>query len=291
MIKRIMEKKRDAPEKKKKNSPNITGHEWDGITECNNPEPFIVRVAFFVALIGALIYMILYPSSPTPNNKGALGWTSINEMEGGQKEISDMKKKYQLAFDKASFEQIIKDPELMKFALRGGKMVFHERCAPCHNVGGVGRRGYPNLMDEAWIWGGTIDQIYTTIKYGIRSEHDETRSSEMPAFGVDKTLTEPQVRKVASFVLNKRADKAYSDFEGMKIYMEHCASCHGDGGEGNIDVGAPRLSDNTWLYGDDMSTVYNVIFYGKGSIMPYWEGKLDDPTIRMLALYVHQLGA
>ncbi len=269
--------------------PKNTGHEWDGIKEYNNPDPLWLRYAFYATLMFSLIYWMLYPSYPTPNNIDMLNWSSVNELNEKLKEVEKIRAIYQADFDKSSFEEILKNPTLKKFALAGGKSTFSNNCAVCHGAGGGGNIGYPNLTAGAWLWGGKIDDIYTTIKHGIRSEDPEARESMMAAFGRDGILKPDQIEKLVVYVLSlmKGAD---TTSEAHKIFQENCAACHGANGQGGKEFGAPALNDAIWLYGNDKKTIYDIIYNGRGGVMPYWQGKLSDSSIRQVAVYVHQLG-
>ena len=266
-----------------------TGHEWDGIKELDNPDPFWLRGLFYVALFFALGYWMLYPSWPTPNSQGLLNWSAYSQLEESLEELEDIRKIHQAKFDKASFKEILKDPELLKFANAGGKSAFENNCAVCHGSGGHGNKGYPNLTAGAWLWGGSIEDIHTTIKYGIRSTHDETRDSQMAAFGKDKILKAKEVEMLANYVLSLKNGRK-TGTKADKLFQEHCASCHGNKGQGGRDFGAPKLNDSVWLYGQDYDSVFDVIYNGRAGVMPYWSTKLSDSTIKQLAVYVHQLG-
>lgn len=283
----------DKDKKKKiasiKDEPGTTGHEWDGIQEYNNPDPLWLRYLFYIALFFGLVYWILYPSFPSQNNEGLLKWTSYKEAQEGMDEMSARRAKYLPEFNKASFDEILKNEKLLKFAMAGGKAAFNNNCAVCHGTGGVGNPGYPNLTAGAWLWGGKPDDIHTTIKHGIRSGHEEARDSQMAAFGKDGILTPAQIELLVQYVINLHEGKQGSD-EAHKLFIDNCASCHGANGEGNRDVGAPRLNTPIWLYGSDPKIVYDVIYNGRGGVMPFWDKKLDDATIKQLAIYVHQLG-
>lgn len=268
-----------------------TGHQWDGIEEYNNPDPFWLRAFFYVALFFALGYWILYPSWPTPHSLGLLSWTSVKELKESQEEILQLRAEYQNEFDQASFEDIMQDEKLMRFAIAGGKAAFENNCSPCHGVGGGGGIGYPNLTAGAWLWGGKIDDIYTTIKYGIRSEHDETRESQMAAFGKDKILNSEQIQVLAHYVVSLSGkNHGSNDVKGRSLFKEHCSSCHGDDGGGGREFGAPNLRDAVSLYGNSYQNIFDTIYNGRAGVMPYWNEKLSDSTIRQLAIYVHQLG-
>jgi cytochrome c oxidase cbb3-type subunit 3 len=288
------------PEKDKKNNNDQLKHpehEWDGITENDSPEPSWLRVAFYITVFFALGYWILFPSWPAPNDKGVLNWSSVSQLEDDAKDINKLKDKYQISFDKASFPEIMKDPKLLHFAMISGRSTFQNNCAVCHGAGGGGNPGYPNLTAGAWMWGGKIDDIYQTLLHGIRSADPDAHDSQMPAFGKDKLLPEEDVKLMAHYAiyLAKTVDERSKDKDidlkrADEIFQANCASCHGADAKGNNVIGAPNLTDAIWLYGGDYETVYDVIYHGRGGVMPYWQGKLTDSAIRGVAVYVHQLG-
>jgi cytochrome c oxidase cbb3-type subunit 3 len=273
----------------KGSEPKTTGHEWDGIKEYDNPDPFWLRIIFYVMLFFSLVYWILYPSFPSQQNDGFLSWSQYKEVEQDLAEIKALQENYLSDFNKASFEEILKDPKLLKFAIAGGKSAFNNNCAVCHGVGGGGQPGYPNLAAGMWLWGGKPDDIYTTLKHGIRANDDETRQSQMAAFGRDGILTNTQIDILVDFVIGLHNGQKGSD-DANKLYQTHCASCHGVNGEGGREFGAPRLNTPIWLYGGDKETVRDVIYNGRQGVMPSWKDRLDDSTIRQLVIYVHQLG-
>ena len=188
---------------------------------------------------------------------------------------------------------ILKDPQLLSFAQAGGAAAFKVNCVQCHGSGAAGGAGYPNLNDDDWLWGGTPEAIYQTLKHGIRYTEDaETRDSQMPAFGADGILTPEQIDQVANYTLTlvgEPADAAKAE-AGKQIYAENCASCHGEDGTGGRDFGAPNLTDKIWLYGGSIDAVKAQITKPRMGVMPGWVKRLDDATIKELAVYVHSLG-
>ncbi len=294
-----------APEKKQ---PETTGHEWDGISEYNIPAPRWWLIVWLITIIWSFGYWIFYPTWPVPggNTKGTLGWSEQSQLQEAQGEIDVIKKVYLDKLSDGNFEQIQKDPKLMEFVLNGGRAAFKENCAACHGTGAAGSKGFPNLNDDDWLWGGKVEDIYQTIKYGIRSSHEKTRTSQMPAFGLDKVLKKDEVEMVARYVMslsdrtannasdrtaNNASDKAASkNPRGAVIFKNNCAVCHGSQGKGGREFGAPNLSDAIWLYGGDKENVELTVTYAHAGVMPYWIDRLDDNTIKELAIYVHSLG-
>ncbi len=268
-----------------------TGHEWDGLKELNNPAPRWWLWVWLVTFIWALGYWVVYPAWPTisGHTKGVWEWTEYKALELSQKEIAVRQEKYLEQFRKTPLSEIQKSDELHKFAMTGGKIAFKENCAMCHGSGGEGRTGIPNLNDDDWLWGGTVDDIYQTIKVGIRSPHPEARQSQMPAFGKDGLLTKEQIEQVVSHVLSL-SGKGEPNVAGAEVFANNCASCHGTNGEGGRDFGAPRLNDAIWLYGGDHEAVFETVWNARAGVMPTWESRLPDETIKQLTIYVHDLG-
>jgi cytochrome c oxidase cbb3-type subunit 3 len=154
----------------------------------------------------------------------------------------------------------------------------------------MGGPGYPNLNDNDWLWGGSLDQIYQTIQFGIRNDHPDTRVSEMPAF--KDMLDATQIKQVAAYVVSLTgtpSDAALVE-PGKAIFAENCVSCHGEKAEGNMELGAPNLADAIWLKVDGEAAIAAQISAPKHGVMPPWAGRLSDATIKELAVYVHSLG-
>ncbi|MBY0321523.1 MAG: cytochrome-c oxidase, cbb3-type subunit III [Reyranella sp.] len=270
---------------------DTTGHEWDGVKELNTPLPTWWVYTFYATIVFAVVYCVLYPSWPWVNShtQGLLGQTNradlVRELDQQAKERGT----YVERIRSASLEQIRKDPALLAFAMAGGRSAFQTNCMQCHGAGGAGNTGFPNLVDDDWLWGGTIDQLYATIQHGIRNADDKSRQSMMPKFGVDGLLTGAQVGAVTDYVMSL-SGRGQATAEGAKIWQEQCAACHQADGKGNQELGAPNLTDGIWLYGGDRNAIYRSIFYARNGSMPAWSGRLDDATLKMLAIYVHSLG-
>lgn len=273
-----------------------TGHEWDGIKELNNPAPRWWLWVFYLCIIFSIGYWVVYPSWPSPsgNLKGMEGWTQHKELLEAQNEINAMRAHYASQFNQASLNQIKGDSALYEFGRAGGAVVFRDNCAACHGTGATGGKGYPNLNDDDWLWGGQLDAIYATIRYGVRSGHEQAHEGQMLAFGRDGLLKAEEIEAVADYVVHLHEGDAVVGQpvyeKGKAIFAANCVACHGDKGEGNQSMGAPRLSDNLWLYGGSKETVVATITNGRAGVMPSWEDRLDDQTIKMLAVYVHGLG-
>ncbi len=277
--------------KKNINTPKTTGHEWDGISEYNIPAPRWWLIVWIICIIWAMVYWVFYPTWPVPggHSKGILNWSGQSQLAETQLEITEKKSAYLEKISQMTLQEIQKDPKLMEFALNGGRAAFKENCAACHGSDAQGSKGFPNLNDDDWLWGGTIDQIQQTLLYGIRSGHDKARTSQMPSFGLDKILTKEEIDDAVEHVISL-SQQTFKNEKGAKIFAANCASCHGANGKGDKSVGAPNLSDMIWLYGKERSEITFSVSYAHAGVMPYWVGRLDENTIKQLALYVHSLG-
>jgi cytochrome c oxidase cbb3-type subunit 3 len=273
-----------------------TGHVWDGdLKELNKPLPRWWLYVLYATIVWAIGYWIVYPAWPTLNDTYTKGVFDYSQRAEVGKEIAAAKEaqaKYFAEIAATPIGDIEKNQELLPFVMAGGAAVFGDKCGPCHGKGGGGAVGYPNLNDDDWLWGGTPEAIQHTIEVGIRSGHGEARDMAMPRFGLDGMLKRDEITDAAQFVLSLsgHATDTAGAGRGAKIFADNCAACHGDAGKGNPEVGAPNLTDGIWLYGGKLSDIEKTIETGRGGVMPYWNGRLDPVTIKMLAAYVHSLG-
>ncbi|HRD76762.1 MAG TPA: cytochrome-c oxidase, cbb3-type subunit III [Hyphomicrobiaceae bacterium] len=271
-----------------------TGHEWDGIKELDKPLPKWWLWTFYACCIWAFGYWIVYPAWPTLSGYTPGIWNYsqrhvvAREVEAGKAATKGVRDKIAAM----PVADIAKSDDTARFAMAAGAAAFQANCAACHGRSATGFVGYPNLVDDEWIWGGTIGDIYTTILYGIRSEHKQTRLSQMPRYGIEKLLDEAKIGEVADYVLSLsgRAADAASVAAGAKTFAAQCADCHGADGKGKADRGAPNLTDPIWLYGSDREAILESIRTGRGGQMPLWVGRLDDVVIKSLAVYIHSRG-
>lgn len=277
-----------------KTGVETTGHEWDGIREFDTPLPKWWLYTFVACIVFAVVYCVLYPSIPLirTHTDGLLGYTNRKALVASTATAAQAQAKFLDRIRAASLDDIRKDPELVAFAEAGGRAAFNENCAPCHRVGGVGAKGYPNLTDDDWLWGGTLAAIQQTITHGIRNADADSRQSQMPRFGADGILNPQQISDVADFVMTLSHQKAPADAaqRGAVVFAQNCAVCHGEKGTGNQELGAKNLANGIWLYGGDKNTLVQTITYARNSSMPSWSARLDPTTIKMLAIYVHSLG-
>ncbi len=273
-----------------------TGHEWDGIQELNTPLPRWWLYVFYACIIWSIGYWVLYPTWPmiSSYSKGVLGWSQRATVTANLEEARAGQAKLNEAIAKASLAEIKSNSELLNFAIAGGRSAFANNCAACHGRGAQGAPGYPNLNDDKWLWGGTLEQIQQTIMYGVRSGNDKAHMSQMPKFGQDSLLTPEQINDAAEYVLSlsKLPHDAAAAERGNAVFHGDggCLACHGEEGKGNQEFGAPNLTDNIWLYGGTKAAIMNQIQTGHGGVMPAWVDRLDPETIKKLAIYVHSLG-
>ena len=271
-----------------------TGHEWDGIKELNTPMPRWWLWTFYACIAFSAVWVVLYPALPFWGATGLLGWTARGTMPAQHAAERARIEPMLARLRAATPEQIAADPELRGFALTGGRIAFANNCAGCHGAGGQGAiGGFPSLADDDWVYGGTFDAIRHTIRHGVRSnESDEQRGIAMPAFQTTGMFNRAQVSDTAEFVLSLsgRSTDPAAVTRGAPLYEENCASCHGDRGEGNRDLGALRINDRIWLYGGDKPAIMHSIAYSRAGVMPSWQGRLDPATVNMLTIYVHALG-
>ncbi len=272
-----------------------TGHQWDDIKELNTPLPRWWVITFYLTIIWAVGYWILYPAWPLlrSNTTGLLGYSSRANVAVELANLDTIRGEKMAALATASLADIEKDPALLALARARGKTVFGDNCAPCHGTGATGSKGFPNLNDDDWLWGGSLDQIIQTIRFGARSGNAKGHEGNMLAFGKDGTLKPEQIVTVANYVrsLSKLPTApGYNATEGAKIFADNCVVCHGENGKGNPELGSKDLTANIWLYGGDEATIIETITNGRGGVMPAWDGRLDPVTLKAMAVYVHSLG-
>jgi cytochrome c oxidase cbb3-type subunit 3 len=271
-----------------------TGHEWDGIKELNTPLPRWWLWVLYATIIWSVGYWVLYPAWPTLTGytQGVLNQSQRDDVAQAVTALKSAREEQGRVLANASLEQIEADPNLFQFAREAGKSAFGDNCATCHGSGAQGFKGYPNLNDDVWLWGGKLDEIKRTITVGVRSTHPDTRVSLMPAFGKDKMLEPAQINDVTEYVLSISGGKANTQAaaRGTQLYADNCASCHGAEGKGMREFGAPNLTDKEWLYGGTREDIKAQIVNGRNGVMPTWGQRLDPMTIDALAVYVHSLG-
>lgn len=272
-----------------------TGHEWDGLRELNTPLPRWWLWLFYITIVWAIGYWIVYPAWPLLNNstQGVFGWHTRTAIVADLDELKRLRGSMMDRLAGATVAEIVADPQLLDFARAQGRVAFADNCAPCHGAGGGGGKGYPNLNDDDWLWGGKLADVEQTIRHGARADDDKGRQGKMPAFGRDGILKANEISAAADFVRSLAGLSVEKDANltlGKKVFADNCAVCHGEGGKGNRELGAPNLTDKIWLYGSDKVTIMQGIQNGRGGLMPAWTGRLSEPVIKALTVYVYSFG-
>lgn len=289
----------------KKQDVATTGHSWDGIEEYNNPLPKWWLYTFYICIAWGVAYSIAMPAWPifkdgaTP---GLMGSSTRADVEAEIDRYAAANEGIEAKLVAADLTAINDDPELVNYTQNAGAAVFRTWCAQCHGSGAGGNAGlgYPNLLDADWLWGGTIEDIYTTVQHGIRNTEDaDARYSQMPAFGRDELLEPEQIAQVVQHVrkISGQEFDAALEAEGATVFVDNCASCHMEDGTGDRAQGAPNLTDAIWLYGGDVKTLTETVTNARFGVMPSWsfapeggEPRLSEAEIRSVASYVHRLG-
>lgn len=273
-----------------------TGHEWDGIKELNSPLPKWWVYLFYATIVWSIGYWVVYPAWPliSGHTTGLFGYSSRADVANELTQLRAQRTQRGAALATASLTEIQANPALLTLALAQGKAAFGDNCAPCHGSSATGSPGFPNLRDDAWLWGGKVEDIHQTIRHGIRNTDDQSRQGPMPPFGgANGALKPAEIIQVANFVrsLSGLSTRPGVDLaKGKELFQTNCTACHGDEGRGNRDLGAPNLTGRVWLFGSDEKTIIETITNGRGGVMPSWAARLDDTTIKALAIYVHALG-
>jgi cytochrome c oxidase cbb3-type subunit 3 len=283
--------------KKEAAQVETTGHSWDGIEEYNNPLPRWWVWILYACIAWGIWYSIAYPAWPmlTQATQGYLGYDNRQAVEAEIKRFDDANADIKAKLIAAPLTGIAGNDELNGYATAAGAAVFKTWCAQCHGSGaaGVQGKGFPNLTDNDWLWGGDIEAIHTTISHGIRNTTDpDARYSEMPKFGADGLLDETQIGQVVEYVLQlsgQEHDAALAT-AGQTVFLDNCAACHTETGAGDRAQGAPALNDAIWLYGGDRETIHTTVFGARYGVMPAWAGRLSEDEVRAVATYVHSLG-
>ncbi len=274
-----------------------TGHVWDGIEEYNNPLPRWWVWVLYLTIIWGIGYTIAYPAWPliSGHTPGVIGSDQRADVVAEIKRFDDANAEMKAKLVSADLTAIPADETLKTYATSAGASVFKTFCAQCHGSGaaGVQGKGYPNLLDDDWLWGGTMADIHATISHGIRNTTDaDARYSQMPAFGVDGILDAAQIGQVVDYVLQLSGQDhdAAAATAGAVLFAENCVACHGEAGLGDRVQGAPNLTDAVWLYGGNRATLKETIVNARFGVMPPWTSRLSEDEIRAVTTYVHSLG-
>ena len=268
-----------------------TGHEWDGIKELDNPLPRWWLYIFWATVAFSAVYWVLMPAWPgiSGYTKGTRGHSDRAQVAQQLEALKDLRGAEAARLTNASLQESEAGPELQEYALTVGQSVFGDNCATCHGTGGAGAKGYPNLRDDVWLWGGSLEEIHHTLQVGVRSGHAEARFSQMPAFGRDQMLNAGQINDLTEYVvrLSGREADAAAVSRAAPIFAEQCVSGHGPTGQGDKAQGAPNLTDAGWLSGSSREEIRTQIWSGLNGVMPSWSGRFDPETLKALAVYVH----
>lgn len=285
------------PLKKEERQVKTTGHVWDGIEEYDNPMPRWWVWVFYATIVWGIGYTIAYPAWPliTQATPGLLGASTRADVAADIAAVDAANSAIKERLIAADLNGIGADPELAAFAERAGAAVFRTNCSTCHGSGAAGfeGKGYPNLLDDDWLWGGTMEDIHLTVAHGIRNTTDpDARYSQMPAFGVDGILDETQIAQVTEHVLaiSGQDHDATAAAAGATLYAENCAACHMEDGSGDRTQGAPKLNDAIWLYGGSREAIIETVTQSRFGVMPGWNERLSEDEIRAVAFYVHSRG-
>ena len=255
---------------------NTSGHVWDGdLRELNNPLPRWWMILFVVTVIFGGIYLVLYPGHGSAS--GYWGWTSAGEhgaeMSSAQAEMAPLYAR----FNGMAPEVLARDPQAHAL----GERLFVNNCATCHGSDARGSKGFPNLTDTDWLWGGTPERIAETIREG--------RNGQMPPMAA-AVGTAQEVRQVANYVLSLSKSPHNTLLAQLgKPKFAICAACHGPDGKGNPALGTPNLTDNVWLHGWGEEAIVRMVNEGKANVMPAHKDRLSADQIRILAAYVWSL--
>lgn len=278
------------PRKDDQTGQTTTGHSYDGIEELNTPLPRWWLWTLYATIIWGVGYTIAYPAWPLISQAtgGLLGYSTRGELA----ESVDMHEAANadlvaqlLDVDLAAFDP---QSDLHRYAVARGASVFRAQCSQCHGSGAAGAVGYPNLLDNDWLWGGSLPEIAYSVRHGIRNETDmASHYSQMPAYG--DLLTSEEITELVDYVL-ALSETPDTESLGATLYADNCSACHGDAGLGNRDQGAPNLADAIWLYGGSEEAVTYSIVNARFGVMPAWGQRLSEADVRAVSTYVHALG-
>ncbi|MGQ4275915.1 cytochrome-c oxidase, cbb3-type subunit III [Pseudidiomarina sp. E22-M8] len=287
------------------NMTNFTGikegelmdHEFDGIVEINNPLPRWWMILFWVTIVWGIIYLVLFPG--LGNFQGLLGWSSSNQDVRSIEEsraateahreaglIVEYDRKMQAAEERfgpifeAYAQRPIKELAQDPGATEIGQRLYLQNCAQCHGSNAMGGKGFPNLTDDDWLYGGSPEAIKTSLLQG--------RQGQMPGFSAQ--FNEQQITELATYVLSLSGRKVDPELAsaGKQNYAV-CAACHGQDGTGNQQLGAPNLTDNIWLYGGSQEAIETTLTNGRNGVMPAWKDILGEDKIHVISAYVYGL--
>ncbi len=272
-----------------------TGHEWDGIRELNTPLPRWWLTIFYATIVWAFGYWVVYPAWPLIHGatSGIIGYATRLDVQTDLAALRAFRATQTQGLAEASLEQIRTDPALLRIAMAQGKAAFGDNCAGCHGVGGGGAKGYPNLNDDDWLWGGALAAIQTTLQHGIRvATETDTRQSQMPASA--GTASSSATKSTRSPIMSAPLLGFPSSRRPISSRVARCSSRIAPPAmvrqAREIRTRRANLTDAISLYGMDVASLAETIGNGRGGAMPAWRSRLDATTIKALTVYVHSLG-
>lgn len=270
-----------------------TGHSWDGIEELNSPLPRWWLWTLYLTIIWGVGYSIAYPAWPMISGatSGLMGWSTRANVAEDIRTHEAQNAQLVAALEGVDMTALPGDADLNRYAIARGGAVFLAHCSQCHGSGAAGAKGYPNLLDDDWLWGGEIAEIEYTVRHGIRNDlDDDARYSEMPAFG--EILEPEEIVAVVEYVTSLTSDAVDTALvaTGEEVFADNCSACHGDAGLGDQEQGAPNIADAIWLYGGDREALMHTVTYARFGVMPPWQPRLSEADIRAVSAYVHSLG-
>ncbi|MFD2739986.1 cytochrome-c oxidase, cbb3-type subunit III [Sulfitobacter aestuarii] len=268
-----------------------TGHEWDGITELNTRVPRAVWFFIIITHVWALIAWLLLPTWPLVSTytKGLLGLDQRDEVAQKIAAAQQARADWSDQIAMLPVQEILAEPLLMDRVNSTANQLFGDNCAGCHGQDAAGGPGFPSLVDDAWLWGGDPDIVMETLRVGINSDHPDSRYAEMPAFGRDGMLSRDEIRSIVAYLPTLSGAAAGDVSAGAVLFADNCASCHGEKGEGNMDLGAPDLADDFWIYGGDRDALFKTLWDGRQGWMPAWEGRLSETDLKLITTYLQDL--
>ena len=257
----------------KATNPQETTHVWDeDLTEYNNPLPRWWLWLFIISIVFGFVYLALYPGLGT--FKGTRNWTQVSQWQAETQAANSALEQRFAAFKGKSLADLANDAGAMSTA----RNLFALNCSTCHGSDARGAKGFPNLTDQDWLWGGSEEAIYQTVSEG--------RNGLMPAWG--EVLGKDGTDNMVAYVLTlsgKQAPSASSN-AGKAQFETICAACHGADGKGNVALGAPNLTDKIWLHGGSVADIHDTIANGRTNHMPPHLERLGETKVRLLAAYV-----
>lgn len=273
------------------NNPD-TGHVWDeNLRELTNQPPRWWMITLYLSGLFLVVYFVLYPAIPLVDSatRGVLDWTQMKRLADSTAEIEAVRAPWENKLKDKSAAAILADDELARYTVASAKVLFGDRCAPCHGTGGAGNPGYPVLADDDWLWGGSIETIEQTITQG--------RRGNMPAFGA--MLSDEELNQLTGYMLS--LSQGSEDVDGKALFnAKGCSGCHGMDGRGLQMLGAANLADGIWRFAPGTEkSIRHTIAHGvnvpgsddtRQAVMPAFGPQLSATEIKKLAVYVHKLG-